>query len=104
MTRIHGTHNTSAKQHAHPFQLRASRQSAATPAPKRCKTIVTTFRDLDELEAYLARVVVDADKESMAIRAAGGPLVKALDNDGLAASVAAVEDHHDLVGLQRREG
>ena len=51
-------------------------------------------------QACLARVVGDAAHERVAIRPAGGAFVEVLDHHSLVAGVAAVEDHHNLVGLR----
>eukprot|EP00982_Pelagococcus_subviridis_P016125 31454-Pelagococcus_subviridis.AAC.7 len=50
---------------------------------------------------HLAGIRAKTADERVPVRAGGGALVVVLDDDGLLARVAAVEDHDDLVRLRR---
>lgn len=49
--------------------------------------------------SHLARVVIDANHQRVAVGPASGPLVEVLHDDSLAPRVATVKDDHHLVGL-----
>lgn len=55
------------------------------------------------LLSHLAGVGGQAADERVTVGAAGGALVIVLDDDRLLTGVAALEDHHDLVGLKGEE-